>query len=447
MTCDVWPALCVAHCPLRVAYKIRPPASVPAVLTSPCGRRPVSDDLEISVDVAEFSRYIPRMLKRLSELKTLRALLKDHPVVGIIGARQVGKTTLARILIKEQGSPASFFDLENSEDLSRLSDPLFALKRLKGLVVIDEVQQKPEMFRALRVLADRPGRPARFLILGSASPQLLRQSSETLAGRIAYHELGGFSLEEAGVKNGERLWIRGGFPKSFLAGSEAKSFEWRQFFIKNFLERDLPQLGVNIRAVTLRRFWTMLANYHGQQWNGSEFGRSFGVADTTVRHYLDILTSALVVRQLLPWHENIGKRQIKTPKVYILDSGLLHTLLNLRDLRDLEGHPKVGSSWEGFVIHEVIRRLGALPEECFYWGTHAGAELDLLIVRGRVRLGFEIKRTSSPIVTPSMSHALKDLKLKELTVIHAGEKTYQMTPKIKAVAFTHLLKEVTPFST
>lgn len=386
------------------------------------------------------------MLKRPLELRTLRALLKDHPVVGIIGARQVGKTTLARALIREQGSSASFFDLENSEDLSRLSDPLFTLKRLKGLVVMDEVQQKPEIFRALRVLADRPGGSARFLILGSASPQLLRQSSETLAGRIAYHELGGFSVGEVGARNGERLWVRGGFPKSFLAASEAKSLEWRQFFIKNFLERDLPQLGINIRAVTLRRFWMMLANYHGQQWNGSEFGRSFGVADTTVRHYLDILTSALVVRQLLPWHENIGKRQIKAPKVYILDSGLLHALLNLRTLRDLEGHPKIGASWEGFVIHEVIRRLGALPEECFYWGTHAGAELDLLIVRGKTRLGFEIKRTSSPAVTPSMQHALRDLKLKGLTVIHAGDKSYPIGSKIKAVAFSELLKEVTPLS-
>ncbi len=386
------------------------------------------------------------MLKRSEELQTLRALLKAHAVVGIIGARQVGKTTLARTLIKEQGGRGSFFDLENSEDLSRLSDPMFALKRLKGLVVIDEIQQKPEIFRALRVLADRPSRPARFLVLGSASPQLLRQSSETLAGRIAYHELSGFSLDEVGAKNGERLWVRGGFPLSFLAGSEAKSFAWRQFFIKNFLERDLPQLGINIRAVTLRRFWTMLAKYHGQQWNGSEFGRAFGVADTTVRHYLDILTSALVVRQLLPWHENIGKRQIKAPKVYILDSGLLHSLLNLRSLRDLEGHPKIGSSWEGFVIHEVIRRLGVLPEECFYWGTHAGAELDLLVVRGRIRLGFEIKRTSSPTVTPSMNHALQDLKLKELTVIHAGEQTYQMAPKIKAVAFSQLLKEIASLS-
>jgi hypothetical protein len=384
------------------------------------------------------------MLKRLSELEALQALLADHLVVDIIGARQVGKTTLAHALIKAEGGRASFFDLENSEDLSRLDDPMFALKQLRGLVVIDEIQQKPEIFRTLRVLADRPLRPARFLILGSASPQLLRQSSETLAGRIAYHELGGFSLAEVGVKSGERLWIRGGFPLSFLAGSEAKSFSWRQFFIKNFLERDLPQLGINIRAVTLRRFWTMLANYHGQQWNASEFGRAFGVADTTVRHYLDILTAALVVRQLLPWHENIGKRQIKAPKVYILDSGLLHALLNLRTLRDIEGHPKIGASWEGFVIHELIRRLGASPEECFYWGTHAGAELDLLIVRGRTRLGFEIKRTSSPVVTPSMGHALRDLKLKELTVIHAGTQNYGMASKIKAVSFLSLLKEIPP---
>jgi len=364
--------------------------------------------------------------------------LKDYPVVGIIGARQVGKTTLARSLASEKGNSANYFDLESSEDLARLGDPMLALKRLKGLVIIDEVQQKPEIFRTLRVLADRSPKPARFLILGSASPQMLRQSSESLAGRIAYHELSGLNIEEVGEKNGDHLWLRGGFPLSFLAKSDAKSFSWRQFFIKNFLERDLPQLGINIRAVTLRRFWTMLANYHGQLWNASEFGRSFGVADNTVRHYLDILTSALVVRQLLPWHENIGKRQIKAPKIYLRDSGLLHTLLNLRSMRDLEGHPKIGASWEGFVIHEVIRCFRAESEECFYWGTYTGAELDLLIVRGRKRVGFEIKRTSSPRVTRSMQQAVKDLKLRELNVIHAGEKTFPLSPKIRAVAFSDL---------
>jgi len=378
------------------------------------------------------------MIQRPEEFNMLRSLLNDYPVVGIIGARQVGKTTLARSLAKDQGGNKTYFDLENSEDLARLSDPMLALKRLTGLVIIDEVQQKPDLFRTLRVLADRPRRPARFLILGSASPKMLRQSSESLAGRIAYHELGGLSVDEVGQENGDRLWLRGGFPLSFLAKSEDKSFSWRHFFIRNFLERDLPQLGINVRGMTMRRFWTMLANYHGQVWNASEFGRAFGVSDHAIRHYLDILASALVVRQLAPWHENIGKRQIKAPKIYIADSGLLHTLLNLRTMRDLEGHPKIGASWEGFVIHELIRQLRAEPEECFYWRTYAGAELDLMIVRGKKRLGFEIKRTSSPTVTRSMYHVLKDLKLQKLTVVHAGEKTYPLAGRIEAVAFTDL---------
>ncbi|MFH1124383.1 MAG: ATP-binding protein [Pseudomonadota bacterium] len=374
----------------------------------------------------------------------MKGLLRRHPVVGIIGARQVGKTTLARSLINSIGEAVSYFDLENPEDLARLADPMLALKDLKGLIVIDEVQQLPDLFPVLRVLVDRPGRPSRFLILGSASPGLLRQGSETLAGRIFYHQLNGFSLDEIGPVHHKQLWLRGGFPRSYLARTHSESEEWRRGFIRTFLERDLPQLGITIRSTTLDRFWRMLAHYHGQTWNASEFGRSFGVADTTVRNYLDLMTSGLVVRQLPPWHENISKRQVKAPKIYIGDSGLLHSLLNIRTFRDLEGHPKMGASWEGFVIHEVIRHLGARTEECFFWATHTRAELDLLVVRGRHKIGFEIKRTSSPQITPSMRNALVDLKLKGLDVIHGGDQTFPLDKKVRAVAFTRLLDDLKP---
>lgn len=384
------------------------------------------------------------MIKRDCELLTLEKLLRRHPVVGIVGARQVGKTTLARSVVARRRGPVSYFDLENPEDLARLADPMLALKDLKGLVVIDGIQRYPDIFPVLRVLVDRSKLPARFLVLGSASPDLLRQGAETLAGRILYHQLNGFSIDEVGVEQHKMLWLRGRFPRAYVARSHADSYEWRRGFIRTFLERDLPQLGITIRARTLHRFWTMLAHYHGQIWNASEFARSFGVADTTIRNYLDLLGSALVIRQLQPWHENIAKRQVKAPKVYLADTGVLHSLLNLRTLRDLEGHPKVGASWEGFVMEEVIRRLGARSEECFFWATHSGAELDLLVVRGRKKLGFEIKRTSSPRSTPSMRNALTDLGLKSLDVIHAGDETFPLAKKVRAVAFSRLLDDIQP---
>jgi predicted AAA+ superfamily ATPase len=379
------------------------------------------------------------MIQRQQELETLRGLLRRHRVVAILGARQVGKTTLARALAAMTRTQTTLFDLENPEELARLADPLLALQDLKGLVVIDEIQRQPELFPVLRVLVDRPRSPARFLLLGSASPDLRRQSSETLAGRIVYHELGGFGLDEVGVQNHARLWLRGGFPRSYLAPSHAASHTWRRAFIRTFLERDLPQLGIQTSATTLRQFWTMLAHYHGQTWNASEFARSLGVADTTVRGYLDVLASVMVVRQLPPWHENVAKRQVKAPKVYVRDSGLLHTLLNLPTQADLEVHPKIGASWEGFVIEQIIRSLAVPAEECFYWATHGGAELDLLIVRGRRRLGFEIKRTTAPRITPSMRSALADLKLTKLDVIHAGKQTFPLAPKVRAVALPQLL--------
>jgi predicted AAA+ superfamily ATPase len=384
------------------------------------------------------------IIDRKQEVEAIQGLLRRHPVVGMIGARQVGKTTLARLLIEKTTGPSSYFDLESPEDLARIADPMLALKELEGLVVIDEIQRQPDLFPVLRVLVDRPKSATHFLVLGSASPDLLRQSAETLAGRIFYHELGGFSIEEVGVENYMQRWLRGGFPRSYLARTHAESDEWRQGFIRTFLERDLPQLGITIRSTTLRRFWTMLANYHGQIWNASEFARSFGVADTTVRNYLDLMTSALVIRQLSPWHENISKRQVKAPKIYIADSGLLHSLLGLRTIHDLEGHPKVGASWEGFVLEQVIHRLAARVDECFFWATHGGAELDLLVVRGQRRMGFEIKRTTSPQITPSMRYAISDLHLKSLDVIHAGETTFPMDKKIRAVAFRRLLQDINP---
>ena len=384
------------------------------------------------------------MIERRQELETIANLLKSYPVVGIIGARQVGKTTLAQQFAAQNNTATTHYDLENPEDEARLTDPMLALKQHEGLVVIDEIQRHPDIFPVLRVLADRKRTPARFLILGSASPELMQKSSETLAGRVAYHHLSGFGIDEVDISEHVNLWLRGGFPRSFLAKSHKESHEWRRNFIRTFLERDLPQLGITIRSSTLQRFWTMLAHYHAQVWNASEFARSFAVADTTVRNYLDILSAALVVRQLQPWHENISKRQVKSPKVYLSDTGILHALLNLRTLRDLEGHPKLGASWESFVIEQVIRRLQVNSEECFFWSTYSGAELDLLIVRGRKKIGFEIKRTSSPRITPSIKHAMTDLKLNRLDVIHAGDETFAMERKIRAVALQNILKALKP---
>ncbi len=384
------------------------------------------------------------MIPRERHLNRLKYLLSIFPVVAIIGARQVGKTTLARELSRTWQGPSRRFDLEDPGHLAQLEEPMLALGSLAGLVVIDEVQRRPELFSVLRVLVDRPHSKARFLVLGSASPSLLRQSSESLAGRIAVHELGGLSLEEVGVSAREPLWLRGGFPRSFLASNEGESAEWRREFNRTFLERDIPQLGIQIPSLTLHRFWRMLAHYHAQLWNGAELARAFGVAATTVRRYLDMLTSALVVRQLPAWHENISKRQVRSPKVYISDSGLLHSLLGIEDEAALHGHPKVGASWEGYALAEVIQRLGALPEECFFWGAHSGAKLDLLIVRGQKRIGIEFKRTTSPGTTRSMHSAAKILDLDELILVHAGEDSFLLRGGFKAVAFARLAQDLTP---
>lgn len=382
-------------------------------------------------------------MNRSRQLATLRGLLSRHRAVAILGARQVGKTTLAKQLLREHKGPTASFDLENPADLARLDEPMLALEGLRGLVMIDEVQRRPEIFPVLRVLIDRPKAP-KLLILGSASPDLLRQSSESLAGRILYHHLEGFSLEETGAQNLQKLWLRGSFPRSYLARSNQGSNEWRRGFVQTFLERDIPQLGFSIPATTLQRFWTMLAHYHAQVWNSSEFARSFGVSDSAVRRYLDLLAGTFVVRLLLPWQENIGKRQVKSPKVYFTDSGLLHTLLGIDSREALETHPRLGASWEGFMLSEVIARLGARPEECFFWATHSGAELDLLIVRGQQRRGFEFKRSDAPTVTPSMRTAITDLGLSRVDVLHAGAETFPMAPQIRAVAARRLLLDIEP---
>lgn len=383
-------------------------------------------------------------IPRKWHVSRVRTLLARSPAVAILGARQVGKTTLARLIARGRPRGVTVFDLENQADLARLEDPMLALERLRGLVIIDEIQRRPDLFPTLRVLCDRPRRPARFLVLGSASPELLRQSSESLAGRIAYHELTGFSLEEVGANRLDRLWLRGGFPRSWTARSEPASLEWRADFVRTFLERDLPQLGITIPSATMGRFWAMLAHYHGQVWNASEFARSFGVSDMTVRRYLDVLSGTFVVRLLPPWSANIGKRQVKSPKVYLADSGLLHALLGIGGRDDLEKHPKVGASWEGFGIQAVVDRLRARRAECFFWATHAGAELDLLVVRGRKRLGFEIKRTAVPRITPSVRSALEDLALERLDIVHAGEETFPLAPRVRALALSRLLEDLKP---
>jgi predicted AAA+ superfamily ATPase len=382
------------------------------------------------------------MIPRDRHRQAVEQLLEDYPAVAILGARQVGKTTLALQIVERYRGPCERFDLEDPVDLARLGDARLALSGLRGLVVIDEVQRRPDLFEVLRVLADRRPRRARFLVLGSASPNLLRQASETLAGRIAFHTLDGFDLGETGAGEIDRLWLRGGFPDSFLARSHSTSFTWRRNFIRTFVERDLPQLGVRVSATTMSRFWSMLAHYHAQVWNASELARAFGVTDKSVRHYLDVLSAGLVVRQLPPWHANVGKRQVKSPKVYIRDSGMLHALLDIRDRRDLERHPKVGASWEGMLLQQVAARIAAEPEECYFWATHSGADLDLLVVRGRHRWGFEFKRTSSPSVTRSLQTSLDVLELRHAFVIYAGDQTFPLARRVTAVAASRLLEDL-----
>lgn len=378
------------------------------------------------------------MIARPHLYTLINARLKSNPVVALLGPRQCGKTTLARQLTETRKS--TYFDLENPTDVARLSQPMTALEDLRGLVVIDEVQHHPELFPVLRVLSDRKPTRARFLVLGSASPGLLKQSSETLAGRVALVEMTGFTLDEVKTGDVNRLWLRGGFPRSFLARSEAMSTAWRSDFIRSFLERDLAQLGIRVPAGTMRRFWTMIAHYSGGIWNGSEIGRSLGEAHTTVRRHLDALVDALVVRVLEPWFENIGKRQIKAPKVYVRDAGVLHTLLGIGGRRELEGHPKVGGSWEGFVVEQLLARF-PYPN-AYYWRTQAGAELDLLLFAKGRRVGVEIKRADAPTMTPSMKAALRDLGLHCLYVVYPGAERYRLTARVEVLPLADCIAEL-----
>ena len=363
----------------------------------------------------------------------VRAALRRSPIVSILGPRQCGKSTLARQLA---GARAHRFDLENPVDVARLAEPQTALSPLRGLVVIDEAQLQPGLFPLLRVLADRSPVRTRFLLLGSASPDLIRTSAESLAGRVAFVPMGGFDLPEVGGAALRRLWGRGGFPRSFLAASDEASRRWRDDFVQTFLERDIRKFGVEVPAQVLRRLWTMLAHYHGQLWNASELSRSLGEAHTTVKRHLDILSGALMVRQLPPWFENLGKRQVKAPKVYLRDSGLLHALLGLPTFAALEAHPKIGASWEGFVIEQVLRRTG--ERDAYFWATPSGAELDLLVfVRGR-RIGIEVKYSDAPRLTKSMAIARQDLKLDRLLVVYPGDTSYALRPGVEVVAIRDL---------
>ena len=375
------------------------------------------------------------MLERISLERSVRAALARSPAVALVGPRQVGKTTLARTLLGS--ASANWFDLEDPQVEAQLAAPLVALKGLRGLVVIDEVQHAPELFKVLRVLIDRADNPARFLLLGSASPALLRQSSESLAGRIEVIEAGGFTLDETGSGPAATLWWRGGFPRSFMARDDEASRIWRREFIRTTVERDLPQLGMNVAAPALYRFWAMLAHYHGQVWNAAAPARSLGVNESTVRRYLDWLTQAYFVRQLQPWFANLGKRQVKAPKIYVRDTGLLHELLGISDPAALARHPKSGASWEGFALDQILRI--ARPDAAYFWATHAGAELDLLMLKDGRRVGVEFKRADAPQMTPSMRIALQDLGLDALYVVYPGERRYRLADRVEAVPLAALI--------
>jgi predicted AAA+ superfamily ATPase len=374
------------------------------------------------------------MIKRPTYLKHLKTAVQRSPITALLGPRQTGKTTLAHMFAENK--PVTFFDLESIPDQRRLQNPELVLGDLEGFIILDEIQRMPELFGTLRVLVDRPEQKARFIILGSASPEIIRNASETLAGRVEFIDLNGFDLSEVGSSNWQSLWLRGGFPRSFLAETETDSLTWREGFVRTFLERDIPQLGIQIPATAMRRFWTMLAHYHAQTWNASELGRAMGLSDKTVRGYLDILTGAFMVRQLQPWYENMSKRQVRAPKVYLRDSGLLHALLNIQDINNLFGHPKVGASWEGYVIEQVLQIVQ--PSEAYFWATHNGAELDLLFFHKGKKYGIEVKFSEAPEITRSMQTALHDLNLSHLWVIYPGKDVYQVDKQISVLSLQKL---------
>ena len=369
------------------------------------------------------------MTPRDSYMRQLETALRRSPVTALLGPRQCGKTTLARLFASQRG--ASYFDLESEPDARRLANPELVLGRLDGLVVLDEIQRQPALFNALRVLVDRPDVDVRFLILGSASPELVRGVSESLAGRVEFVELAGFDLAETGVEAWPRLWLRGGSPRSYLAASDDDSMAWREGFLRTFLERDIPQLGISTPAAAMRRFWTMLAHWHGQTWNASELGRAMSASDKTMRRYLDLLTGTFMVRQLQPWFENVAKRQVKAPKVYLRDTGLLHALLEIPSEAALLSHPRIGASWEGFVIEQVLRALR--PRNAWFWASHGGGEVDLLVVAEGRRIGFEVKFNEAPTITRSMHQVVDTVRLDHLFVVCPTAHEYPASERISVL--------------
>jgi predicted AAA+ superfamily ATPase len=383
------------------------------------------------------------MLERKSYLQEINRFWRDFPILALLGPRQVGKTTLAFQYCQKEFKelpPLNIFDLEDPQSLARLSQPMLALQNLKGLVLIDEIQRMPELFPILRVLADRKRDEAKFLILGSASPELIKGTSETLAGRIRYLEVNPLSLGEVGFKHQNTLWLQGGFPRAFLASDSEVSKEWLEQYVRTFLEKDIPQLGFSIPAIAMRRFWMMLTHYHGQIVNYSELGRSLDISDATVRRYIDILAGSFMIRRLQPWFENIGKRQVKSPKIYFRDSGLFHHLLGVHTQEQLFLHPRLGASWEGFALEEITRHYRVREEECFFWSVHEQSEVDLFFLRNGKRIAFEFKYTDKPSVSKSMRVSLENLKLDFLYVIYPGNISFPLDEKIHAVSFLDLPK-------
>ena len=378
------------------------------------------------------------MISRPNYSERLIASMERAPVTALLGPRQCGKTTLALIFGKQCN--ASYFDLESPADQQRLQNPELMLSSIKGTIILDEIQIKPELFNVLRVLVDKPDNQSKFLILGSASPHIIKNVSETLAGRVEFIELAGFNVQE--TSNFDQLWLRGGFPRSFLAQSGPNSLAWREGFIRTFLERDIPMLGITIAQPAMRRFWTMLAHFHGQTWNASEISRSMGLTDKTVRSYLDILTATFMIRQLQPWHENLRKRQVKAPKIYFRDSGLLHSLLHIPDRHSLTGNPRLGASWEGFALEQVLQVIQ--PTEAYFWSTYSGAEVDLFFFQGGKRYGVEFKFNEAPKITKSMHIAVKDLSLDYLWVIYPGKEQYPVTDKIMVRPLNSLSLQSSP---
>lgn len=371
------------------------------------------------------------MIERKEILKHIHQAIERGRIVSLLGPRQCGKTTLARNF-SAPGS-LSYFDLEDPIDSTKLMEPKSALIDLEGTVVIDEAQRQASLFPILRVLADRQPLPAKFLLLGSASPDLNKYISESLAGRVERIRIGGFSLKEVGMNVYEKLWLRGGLPRAFLAKTYEESFIWRKEYIQSFVERDLPFYGLSLPPLTILRYWTMAAHYNGQIFNANEIARSLGINEVTAKRYLDILSGVFMIRQLQPWFANIKKRQVKSPKIYFHDTGILHALLGIRTMENLLSHPKHGASWEGFVIEEVIHAVE--PDDVYYWATHQGAEIDLVFFKGGRMYGVEIKRADAPTMTPSMRIALEDLKLERIVVIYPGEKRYALHKKIDVVPF------------